>query len=63
MWHPWMSRMNGLRKFEYGPSDAGADPPCPPGDGGDNDLLVVSRQAMRDAVLDSIGLPGRCRRA
>jgi len=42
---------------------ADANPHCALGGGGDADLLVVSRRAVRDAVLDRIGLLGCCGRA
>jgi len=42
--------------------DDGANPHHALGGGGDADLLVVTRQAVRDAVLDRIGLLGCCGR-
>jgi fructose/tagatose bisphosphate aldolase len=43
--------------------DGGANPHDALGGGGGGDLLVVTRQAVRQAVLDRIGLLGCCGRA
>jgi fructose/tagatose bisphosphate aldolase len=43
--------------------DAGSNPHHALGGGGNADLLVVTRQAVRDAVLDRIGVLGCCGRA
>jgi len=40
-----------------------ANPHCLLGDGGDRDLIVVARQAVRNAVLERIGLLGCCGKA
>ena len=43
--------------------DAGANPHRALGGGGNADLMVVTRQTVRDAVLDRIGVLGCCGRA